>query len=327
MKAIIPVAGIGQRLRPFTHTIPKPLLSVAGKPILAHIIDGLLEKGIDELVLVVGYRGEQIEQFVRSKYNISINVAWQDELLGLGYALSLALKYVDDEEPFLLVLGDTIIEADISKILGSQEHIIGIAWVDDPRRFGVVELSGKRIIAMEEKPSSPRSNWAIAGLYYFASTQMLRANLKKLIEDDIRTRGEIQLTDALAKMLAKGEKFTSFVIEGWYDCGKPETLLSTHRHLLKRNTVSMDLPESIIIPPVHIAQNASIENSIVGPYVSIGENAIIKRTMLRDSIVGDRTVLNDCILENSILGNDSAFSGRTYRLNLGDSSSVELEWE
>jgi len=327
MKAIIPVAGIGERLRPFTHTTPKPLLSLAGKPILAHIIDNLLPKGIDELVIVVGHLGEQIEQFVRSRYDIPIDIVWQDDLRGLGYAVSLALNKVADNEPVLLILGDTIVEADISQVLGLKEHTIGITRVGNPRRFGVVELSGKRIIGMEEKPDNPKSNYAIAGLYYFTGVSCLRKHLKKLVDNDVRTKGEIQLTDALKEMLAENEIFNSFKIEGWFDCGKTDALLETHRHLLENNSNIAEMAKNIVVPPVYVSPNALVENSILGPYVSIGENAMIKNAILSNTIVGDRAVLNHCILEDSILGNDSAFSGRAYRLNLGDSSKVELEWE
>ncbi len=327
MKAVIPVAGVGERLRPFTHTTPKPLLAMAGKPILAHIIDGLIESGIDELILVVGYLGEKIENFVRNRYDIPINIVWQDELLGLGYAVYLALNHIEDDEPFLIALGDTIIEADISKIISSTEHIIGVTWVEDPRRFGVVELSGKRIIGMEEKPENPKSNWAIAGLYYFVNAAELRTQLKNLTEKNIRTKGEIQLTDALGRMLNNGEEFGASVIEGWFDCGKSETLLATHRHLLGKNGKITELPGCIVIPPVHISKNATVENSIIGPFVSIGKNAIIKSAILKNSIVSDGAIINHCILENSILGNDSSFSGIPFRLNLGDTSKVELEWK
>ena len=327
MKAIIPVAGIGERLRPFTHTTPKPLLSMAGKPILAHIIDGLIKSGIDELVLVVGYLGEKIEKFVKNRYDIPTEIVWQDELLGLGYAVHLALNHINDDEPFLIVLGDTIIEANIFKILEAKENTIGITWVENPRRFGVVELSGKRIISMEEKPEKPRSNWAIAGLYYFIGAKELRKQLKILVESNIKTKGELQLTDALSRMLSSGINFEAFVIEGWFDCGKSETLLATHRHLLSTNGKTSELPGSIIIPPVHISDSATVENSIIGPFVSIGKNAIIRNAILKDSIVSDGVIIDHCILENSILGNDSSFSGIPFRLNLGDSSKVELEWD
>ncbi len=326
MKAIIPVAGVGERLKPFTHTTPKPLLSMAGKPILAHIIDRLLPQGVDELVLVVGYLGERIEEFVRKRYDLPIHIVWQDRLLGLGYAVYVALGRVADDEPFLVILGDTIIEADLSRVIGSRKNIIGITRVDDPRRFGVVELSGTRIIGMEEKPAKPKSNWVIAGVYHFGEARKLREALEYVIENDIRTRGEIQLTDALARMLEDGVVFEGLVIDGWYDCGKPETLLQTHRHLLEHHGNITELSGSIVIPPVYVAASAVVESCVLGPYVSVGEGAKIRRSIIRDSIVGDGATLCNCILENSIIGNDAAFYDRPHRLNLGDSSRVELEW-
>ena len=327
MKAIIPVAGVGERLRPFTHTTPKPLLSLAGKPILGHIIDNLLESGIDELVLVVGYLGEKIEEYVKSHYSVPAKFVWQKELLGLGYAVYLALEEINLAEPFLIILGDTIIEADLKKFARGDVHKIGIHWVEDPRRFGVVELAGKRIVGMEEKPERPKSHWVIAGLYYFVSGHKLREKLTEVVEQRQFNRGEIQLTDALVKMLNEGEVFEGMVIDGWYDCGKPETLLETHRKLLAKNGNITELEGNIIIPPVHIAKTAAVKNSIIGPYVSIGERAVLEYSIISDSIVGDGAVIKKCVLYNSVIGNDAEFSGRAYRLNLGDSSKVELEWE
>ncbi len=327
MRAIIPVAGVGERLRPFTHTTPKPLLSLAGKPILGHIIDNLLENGVDELVLVVGYLGEKIEEYVKSNYSVPTKFVWQKELLGLGYAIYLALQEINLDEPFMIILGDTIIEADLKKLAEGNTHKIGIHWVEDPRRFGVVELSGRRIISMVEKPDYPKSHWVIAGLYYFTNGHKLLEKLSEIVEKRITNRGEIQLTDALVKMLADGEVFESIVIDGWYDCGKPETLLETHRKLLCKNGNLTELEGNIIIPPVHIAASAEVKNSIIGPYVSIGERAKIEYSILSDSIVGDGAIIKKCILYNSIIGNDAEFSGRAYQLNLGNSSKVELEWE
>lgn len=328
MKAIIPVAGIGERLRPFTHTTPKPLLSIAGKPIIAHIVDYLLNFGIDEFVFVLGYMGEKIEQFIRTRYKAAkLNFIYQDKLLGLGYAVNLAFQFVQENEPILIILGDTIVEADIRKITNSKTNLIGVTWVENPQRFGVVEIIENRIVSMEEKPSHPKSHWAIGGIYFIITSKSLKDELDLLISNDIKTNGEIQLTDALAKMLAKGGEFEAFVIDGWYDCGKLESLLTTHKHLLDKNGNTFELEGNIIIPPVHIAHSAKISTSIIGPYVSIGEDTIIQNTILRNSIVGDGAMLKNCILEDSILGNDSSFWGKPHKLNLGDSSRVELEWE
>lgn len=330
MKVIIPVAGVGERLRPFTHTTPKPLLSIAGKPIIAHIVDRLIDFGADELIFVVGYMSEKIEQYIRSRYkgyNLNLNFVHQEELLGLGYAVSLALQFVEDDTPVLIILGDTIVEADITKITSSKVNLVGLTWVENPQRFGVVELIENKVVSMEEKPSRPKSNWAIGGVYFIVNSSALKQELDFLVSNDIRTNNEIQLTDALARMLAKGYEFGSFVIDGWYDCGKPETLLETHKHLLDKNGNTLNLEGNIIIPPVHIDPSAKISNSIIGPYVSIGEGAVIQNAILRNSIVGDEAMLKNCILEDSILGNDSSFWGKPHRLNLGDSSKVELEWE
>jgi len=323
MKAIVPAAGVGTRLRPHTHTAPKVLLNVAGRPILAHILDEILELGVDELVLIVGYMGDRIRQYVDSHYDISVHYVEQPERLGLGHAVFLARDMIR-EGPTLIVLGDTIFDADFKRILSERTNYIGVKAGDDPSRFGIVELDGNRITRLVEKPDDPPTNLAIVGIYYLSESARLFQALDTIITNDIRTRGEYQLTDALQQMLEAGEEMCPLPVEGWFDCGKRETLLATNRHLLDRGMGVANLDGAHIVAPVAIDPSAVIEGSVVGPYVSIAEGVTIRNAIIRDSIVNERARVEDMLLDGSVVGEDAVVRGGFQRLSVGDSSEIEL---
>ncbi|HYM82011.1 MAG TPA: sugar phosphate nucleotidyltransferase [Candidatus Limnocylindria bacterium] len=323
--AIIPVAGVGTRLRPHTHTLPKVLLHVAGKPILAHILDDLPSLGIDEAVLVVGYMGELIEQYVNARYrHLQIHYADQPERLGLGHAVSLAAPHVDDR-PILIILGDTIFEADLKGVLSGPTASIGVKAVEDPRRFGIVEVDDRgRVTRMVEKPEHPTSNLAITGIYFFTHAQPLFTALEELQNRNIRTKGEFQLTDAMQLLVEKGEVLTTFPVEGWYDCGKTETLLETNRILLGKRGDGVVIPGTVVHPPVSVAAGAVIENCILGPHVSVAAGARLRNAVVRDSIVNENATIEDILLEGSVVGENALVKGAFKRLNVGDSSEVKI---
>lgn len=319
MKAIIPVAGTGTRLRPFTSTVPKPLLHVAGKPILAHIIDALLKDGVDELVLIIGYKGEKIRSYVESHYDIPARFVNQDKLLGLGYAVLLGLREVGNE-PVLIALGDTIIEMGLEDIITAGRNTIGVRHVENPQRFGVVEVENKRIIGLQEKPENPKSNLAITGPYFFIASGELRKALNNLIESGERTRGEFQLTDALQIMVERGIDIYAEEIGGWFDCGTVETLIATNRHLLEHAVPNEAFPDTVLIPPVYIGKGSTIERSIIGPNVSIGEGAVIEDSIISDSIIGNGAEIKRGFLRASIFGDKSSYAGKFGKMILGDHS-------
>jgi glucose-1-phosphate thymidylyltransferase len=321
MKAIIPAAGIGTRLRPHTHTAPKALLHVAGKPILGHILDELLAYGIDEVVIVVGFLGEKIVDYVKEHYRIRASFITQRELSGLGWAIYITREHIT-EEPFLIILGDTIFETDLEQVMKGTYDSIGTKRVEDPRRFGIAETDGKFVTALVEKPEKPSSNQALVGIYFIKSTELFSRCLEELVAKKITTRGEYQLTDALALMIKHGCEITTFDVEGWFDCGKPETLLSTNRFLLSQIKSIDDRPGNILLPPVFISSSAKLENSVVGPYVSVGDDARIVRSIVKDSIISECAEVVDCLLEKSLIGNNSYISGQFKRANLGDSSEI-----
>ena len=323
MKAIIPVAGVGTRLRPHTYTLPKVLLNVAGKPILGHILDALQQHNIDEATIIVGYLGDLVEDYVRRNYSRNVTFIYQEERLGLGHSIWIAREHITDNEPLLIILGDTIFDVDLSLATNSRFSTLGVKSVDDPRRFGVVELEKGFISRLIEKPENPTTNLALVGLYFINNPTLLVDSLQTLIDNNIRTRDEYQLTDALQMMIDKGEKFTTFPVEGWYDCGKPETLLSTNRYLLDGKSTYKTPEGVVIIPPAFVAENAIIERSVIGPYTTVASGATVIDSVVRDSIISDGATVTASTLEQSIIGNNAIVKGKFSRLNVGDSSEID----
>jgi glucose-1-phosphate thymidylyltransferase len=324
MRAIIPVAGVGSRLRPHTYTIPKVLLIVAGKPILAHILDKLIAEGITAATIVVGHMGDKIREFVTESYpRFPVEYVEQQEALGLGHAIYLSRGTIGNE-PILIILGDTIFDVDLRPIVTGKVSALGVKAVEDPRRFGVAETTGGVIQRLVEKPEQPRSNLAVVGLYYITHGKVLVDCLNDLVARNIRTKGEYQLTDALQMMIDRGERIETFPVEGWYDCGKPETLLATNRTLLEKNPTPRTIEGNVINPPVYIAPTAALTNCIVGPFTSIGDHAVVDAAIIRNSIIGSNANVTGVLLENSIIGNDSVVRGSYKRLNMGDSSEIDL---
>lgn len=323
MRAIIPVAGVGSRLRPHTYTLPKVLLNVAGKPILGHILDKVIQEGISSATLIVGHMGEMVEEYVRANYEIEVDFVQQPVREGLGHSIYLA-QHVLGDEPVLIILGDTIFDVNLQPVLASNTSALGVKSVEDARRFGVVELDGDRVVRLIEKPENPPTNLAIVGIYYIHAPRLLADCLNDIVEHGRRTRGEYQLTDALQIMLERGETFTTFAVEGWFDCGKPETLLQTNRHLLETMRQERKLPGVVFNPPVHVAPSAHITNSIIGPYATIADGAVIDDSIVVDSIIGEMAQVSKTMLSESIVGNHAVIRGRYSRVNAGDSSELDL---
>ncbi len=328
MKAIIPVAGIGSRLRPHTHTQPKALVPVAGKPILGHIIDSLKEVGINEFIFVIGYLGDKIQSYVIEKYpELNKHFVVQAQKEGIGHAIWTAKEFVDANDQLLIVLGDTIFDVHLNEFINLPFSAIGVKKVEDPRNFGVVETDDEGFITrLVEKPIIPKSNMAMVGLYKIKEGKLLMDTLDENIKNNLRTYNEFQLTDALMHMVEKGAKIKSFKVEEWYDCGKKEVLLATNAMLLSRQELkeSYAFNNTIIIPPVSIAANCRIQNSIIGPNVSIGENTYVDHSILENSIIGSFSQLEDVVLQDSLVGSDASLKGLSQSLNLGDSTEISF---
>jgi glucose-1-phosphate thymidylyltransferase len=329
MKAIIPVAGAGTKLRPHTYTQPKALMPLAGKTILSIIIDQLHEAGINDFVFIVGYLGEKIQDYVKQKYpDLNSHFVYQNERYGTGHAIDLASEIIGKDEVFI-VLGDTIAEYNVKEVLDSPYSMLGVKKVDDPRNFGVAEIEEDGFISrVVEKPSIPKSNMALVGIYKIKETEVMFSCLQKIITKARANSEELSLTDAIECMIQSGAKMRSFKVQSWFDCGKKESLLESNATLLKK--FGSKIPEqakyenTIIVPPVSIAEGCDIRNSVIGPNVAIGENTILNYTIVKDSIIGSYSKLYDVVLDDSLIGSDTQIKGETRSLNIGDDTEIDL---
>jgi glucose-1-phosphate thymidylyltransferase len=321
MKVIVPVAGVGTRLRPHTYSQPKPLLHVAGRPIIDHILEPVVRLNPEEVVFVIGFMGDQIEEYIRRHYSFPCRFVTQDHLLGLGYALNLALEQITGGS-LLIVLGDTIVDADLRAFVSAGSNVLGLRQVEDPSRFGIAEIKDGRIVGLVEKPDKPKSNLAVIGLYYFKDGTPLKSALAQHVKSGKTTRGEVQFTDALELMIRNGTTFVPYEVQNWYDCGKKETLLDTNRHLLDGMKTVPAGERCVINPPVHIAPTARVTNSVLGPYVSVSEGASISNSIVRNSIIGENATVESVILEDSLVGSRTVVRGKRRILNVGDSSEI-----
>lgn len=334
MKIIIPAAGAGKRLFPHTFTKPKPMVYIAGKPIIGHILDRMKDVEPEEIIMVVGYKKEQIMSYVDKYYSGIFNIRYVDqkEQLGLGHSIHAAKEEIGNSD-ILIALGDMIFKAGYSEFY--RQHLnngecaasIGVREVDDPTKYGIVELEGKYIKRLEEKPANPKSNLGIAGVYFIKETPVLLSILEEMIKNGSRTRGEYQLTDALQEMVNRGCLLKTFHVSSWYDCGHSESLLETNRVLLDEKE-DIDhvhqIKDSVIIQPVAIGDNVTIINSVVGPHASIASDSYIESSIISDSVIGSRSHISKVNLQRSIVGDDASVHGKHNSLNIGDSSSIEF---
>jgi glucose-1-phosphate thymidylyltransferase len=329
MKAIIPVAGAGTKLRPHSYSQPKALIPLAGKTVLSIIIDQLREAGINEFIFIVGYLGEKIEDHVKNKYpDLQAHYVHQTDRQGVGHAIRLTRSIVNNDEVFV-VLGDTICEYDVKEVMNNPNSMIGVRKVDDPRDFGVAEIEEDGFIShVVEKPQIPKSNMALVGVYKIKESEQLFQCLESNIRQGLRSYGEYNLTDALDCMIKAGIKFNSFKVENWFDCGRKETLLESNATLLKKfaqdNPVKYEFENTVIVQPVSIGAGCNIKNSIIGPNVAIGDNTVIDYSIVKNSIIGSFSNLFDIVLETSVIGSDTNLRGETRSLNIGDNTSIDL---
>ena len=331
MKAIIPVAGAGTKLRPLTYTQPKALIPIAGKTILGVIVDQLVEAGVTEFVFVIGYLGEKIQRYIDRKYaHLKHTFVSQNDRRGTGHAIWLTRDAVGDDE-VMIVLGDTVCDYDVKEVISSGVSQIGVRKVDDPRSFGVAELNDKDFVTrMVEKPLIPKSNMAIVGIYYIKETNAMFAALDKHLNNTADENGEYHLTSALQHMVEDGIKLHAFRVNNWFDCGKKETLLSTNAILLKQmedregGRQELSFHNTVIIHPVNIAEGCEIRNAIIGPNVTIGEHTKIESSIVKDSIIGSYAELHQVVLNSSIIGSDAYVRGLSQSLNIGDNTEIDL---
>ncbi len=328
MKVVIPLAGFGTRLRPHTYSKPKPLINVAGKPVLGHLLDQLIPLGVEEFIFVVGYLGDQIEEYVRHAYaSITARFVEQREMLGQAHAIWTAREYLNHGSVFI-PFADTLFEADLAGMDSAEtDAFIYVREVEDPRSFGVVTLGDDgRITRFVEKPKTMDNRLAVVGLYYFRHGDVLLNAIEQLMAHKAMTNNEYFLADAMQLMVEDGNVFKTRPVWAWLDCGRPETVLETNRYLLGHghdNSGSFkNHTSAIIIPPVNIDPSAQIEESVIGPYVTIAANAVISRCLLRDTIIDEGATCRDTLLEQSLVGRSALVTGRFRSVNVGDSSAV-----
>jgi glucose-1-phosphate thymidylyltransferase len=329
MKIIIPMAGMGKRMRPHTLTVPKPLLPVAGKPIVQHLVEDIAKvcnDPIDEVAFVVGRFGVEAENNLKKiaeKIGAKGSIYYQDEALGTAHAVLCAKNSLN--EKIIVAFADTLFVADF-KLDDSSDGIIWVQKIEDPRAFGVVKMNEQNIITdFVEKPQSFVSDLAIIGIYYFSDGAYLAKELQYLIDHNIKEKGEYQLTNALENMKIKGTKFSPGKVLEWLDCGNKDATVYTNKRVLE---LKKDTPElksktykavhSTIIEPCYIGENVVIENSVVGPHVSLGNNTIIKNSLIVNSIIQTNAKISFANINNSMIGNYAELEGKAQDYSVGD---------
>jgi len=329
MKAIIPLAGRGTRLRPLTHHTPKPLLKVGGRPVLSYLLDDVKALGIDEMVFIVGYLDDVVRDFVHSEYpELRPHFVMQETQDGTAGAVKLAEPWADDE--LLILFSDTLFDADLSLARTLPEGDAGILWakeVEDYQRFGVIvtreDGTMERIV---EKPSEPISKLANIGVYFIRDYGLLYEGIHSVLSTDPGKGGEYFLTDAFQYMVDHGARLRTAPVEGWYDCGKVETVIETNRHLLSTTRGGVDPEAEVsgaeIVEPVRIESGARVTGGRIGPNVTLEQGAVVENSTLEDTLVGAGTHLADVELAHSLVGDRAEVRGVRGSVNLASDSVV-----
>ncbi|KOS07125.1 nucleotidyltransferase [Flavobacterium akiainvivens] len=337
MKIIVPMAGRGSRLRPHTLTVPKPLIPIAGKPIVHRLVEdiaGVLNKEIDEIAFIVARDfGPVVEQdlvAIAERLGAKGSIYYQDKPLGTAHAIMSAKESMSG--PVVVAYADTLFRADFT-LDTSADSVIWVKQVEDPSAFGVVKLNAhNEITDFVEKPKDFVSDLAIIGIYYFKSGETLREELQYLLDNDITKGGEYQLTDALENMKQKGMKFVPGKVDEWMDCGNKNVTVETNSRMLgfihadgNENLVheNVVLENATIIPPCFIGNGVTLRNATVGPYVSLGANTFVENSIIKNSLVQTSAVIKNAILDNGMIGNHASFNGKFSSISLGDYSVIE----
>lgn len=324
------MAGRGTRLRPHSITVPKPLVQIAGKPIVQRLVEELIlacDEQVEEIVYITGDFGEAVEQellALAENLGSKGRIFYQEEKLGTAHAILCARECLNGR--VIVAFADTLFKSEI-RINSEDDGNIWVQQVADPSAYGVVTLNEQGTInAFVEKPTSFVSDLAIIGIYYFRQAELLRQELQYLIDNDIRDKGEFQLTTALEQLKNKGQNFRPHRIREWLDCGNKDAVVYANRRILELNpetaqiAESAQLQNSTIIPPCYIGEGVCIENSVIGPYVSISANAKIERSVISCSIVQESSHLQNVVMSNSMLGSHVEYMAKETELSLGDFS-------
>ncbi|HRC32372.1 MAG TPA: sugar phosphate nucleotidyltransferase [Bacteroidia bacterium] len=331
MKIIVPMAGMGKRMRPHTLTVPKPLIPLAGKAIVQHLMEDIVKvcpEKVDEIAYVVGHFGEEAEANLK---NIAASLGavgtihYQEEPLGTAHAILCAQSALKGK--VVVAFADTLFRTD-ANIDENSDGTIWVKQIEDPRQFGVVKLNADGVITdFVEKPQTFVSDLAIIGIYYFKDGENLRSELQYLIDNDIKDKGEYQLTNAMENMKVKGKKLVPGKVTEWLDCGNKDATVYTNKRVLEikypNNIIdkSAELINSVIIPPCYIGANVKLSNTVLGPHVSIGDKCEVNNSVVRNSIIQTNTKVNDALIDNAMIGNFCQFTGKVQDLSMGDYST------
>lgn len=332
MKVIIPVAGVGSKLHQPANLQPKTLITLADKPVIGHIIDKFLKAGINEFVFVIGSLGYKIQSYIQTTYKkrIKAEFAIQEPRLGSAHAIWTARDFFKSETEIAIAFGDTISSLDTKEFINSKVSLVGVSKVDTPCAFGIAETDKDDFVKrFSEKPKIPKSNKALVGLYKINNVPLLLDAIGQNIENKKFTYGEHHLTDALTVMLKAGEKFATIEVNHWYDCSRMESLLEANEMMLKHDEFETVFPEryedTILIPPVSIGTGCKISNSIIGPYVAIGNNSTINSCILQNTIICSNSHLQNSVLKKSVIGNDTNVRGAFRSIYVSDEASMDMQ--
>lgn len=325
------MAGMGKRMRPHTLTTPKPLIPIAGKPMVQRIVEDIIkvcDEPVDEIAFIVGRFGKEAETnlvAIAERLGAKGRICYQDEPLGTAHAIMCAKESLTGK--VLVAFADTLFKADF-KMDSSQEGIIWVQKVDDPKPFGVVKLNANNVITdFIEKPQVFVSDLAIIGIYYFKDGNYLRNELQYLLDNEIKEKGEYQLTNALENMKAKGTQFTPGKVTEWLDCGNKDATVYTNQRILEFNknekrTTNFVNKGATIIEPCYIGEGVQLINATVGPHVSIGNNSIIENSIVKNSIIQTNAKIKNAELSNSMIGNYAEFTGKSNDVSISDYSTI-----
>ena len=324
MDIILPVAGLGSRLRPQTWSVPKPLVALAGKPMLEHVIDRVRPLNPDRIVFIIGYLGGQIETWARAELDIPVEFVVQPEMRGQTDAILRTRDIVRGDA--LILFPDALFETDFSDIKETTADVVMLTKeVDDPSSLGIAVVEDGKIVRLIEKPQDLISRLAVIGIYYFKHMPDLFKAIDEQIERDISLKNEYYIADAIQLMIGHGKIVVPSTIDFWEDCGNAEALLNTNRLILDRQPPRIRAHgNSIVIEPSAVADGVMLERSIIGPYASISRGAEIIDSIVSDSIVDEGARLSRAVVDHSIIGRSASVQGRAASLNVGETSLVNL---